>query len=133
MLQMMKQEHLTCEVTTLDKEPRSTGEVRSLRGQELDEVSGGMGNLVAGAVSGVVGGAFAGATYARNSAVSGGYTTSGMIGATVLGAASGFLTGSGLGLIASAVSGTAKGAHVLGVSMVGAGGALQVATGGGSD
>jgi lactobin A/cerein 7B family class IIb bacteriocin len=124
---------MTMAMTTTMNAPTTVGAVRTLRDDELDEVAGGMGNIAAGAVSGVVGGAFAGATYARNAAVNGGYTTSGMVGAVASGVATGFLSGTGLGLIASSIAGTAKGAHVLGVSMVGAGGALQVATGGGSD
>jgi hypothetical protein len=133
MLQMMKQEHLTREVTTLDKEPRSTGEVRSLRGQELDEVSGGMGNLAWGAVGGIVSGAQAGLSYAKTSRMNGNYSTATMVGVTAVGAASGFLTGSGLGLVARAVSGAAGGSVVGGVTAVGAGTVLQVGAGGGSE
>jgi len=119
--------------TTTMTTPTTHCVVRSLRDDELDEVAGGMGNLAWGAVGGVISGAQADLSYAKTSRINGNFSAATMVGVTAVGAASGFLTGSGLGLVARAVAGVAGGSVVGGVSAVGAGTVLQVGAGGGSE
>ena len=124
---------MTMTTTTMMTQPTTVGAVRTMRDDELDEVAGGMGNLAWGAVGGVISGAQAGLSYAKTSRINGNFSAATMVGVTAVGAASGFLTGSGLGLVARAVAGVAGGSVVGGVSAVGAGTVLQVGAGGGSE
>ena len=108
--------------------PRERKGLRSLDDRELDEVVGGAANLVSGGIGAGLGGLAGGAKYALGTAGSGDFSWGSFVAETVRTAVSGFLIGSGSSLIVGAATGAVRGGAVLGVSMVGAGGALEVAS-----
>ena len=102
---------------------------RDLDERELDEVAGGVANLVSGGIGAGMGGLIGGARYAVSSIGTGGFHWGSFAAVTLRTAVTGFLIGSGSSLIAAAATGAIRGGAVLGTSMVGAGGALEVASG----
>ena len=126
---------MKCEVTepvfplrAATASPREHRGLRSLDDRELDEVVGGAANLVSGGIGAGLGGLAGGAKYALSTAGSGDFSWGSFAAETVRTAVSGFLIGSGSSLIVGAATGAVRGGAVLGVSMVGAGGALEVAS-----
>ena len=108
--------------------PREHSGLRSLDDRELDEVVGGAANLVSGGIGAGIGGLVGGARYALNTTGSGTFSWGTFAQEALRTAVSGFLIGTGSSLIVGAATGAVRGGAVLGVSMVGAGGALEVAS-----
>ena len=108
--------------------PRERKGLRSLDDRELDEVVGGAANLVSGGIGAGIGGLVGGARYALNTTGSGTFSWGTFAQEALRTAVSGFLIGTGSSLIVGAATGAVRGGAVLGVSMVGAGGALEVAS-----
>lgn len=109
--------------------PAEHHRARDLNERELDEVAGGVANLVSGGIGAGIGGLIGGARYAVNSMGTGNFGWGSFAAVTLRTAVSGFLIGSGSSLIAAAATGAIRGGAVLGTSMVGAGGALEVSSG----
>jgi lactobin A/cerein 7B family class IIb bacteriocin len=109
--------------------PAEHHRARDLNERELDEVAGGVANLVSGGIGAGIGGLIGGARYAVNSMGTGSFAWGSFTAVTLRTAVTGFLIGSGSSLIAAAATGAIRGGAVLGTSMVGAGGALEVASG----
>lgn len=109
--------------------PAEHHRVRDLNERELDEVSGGAANLISGGIGAGLGGLAGGARYALNTAGKDNFSWGTFAQETVRVAVSGFLIGSGSSLIVGAATGAVRGGAVLGVSMTGAGAALEVASG----
>ena len=108
--------------------PREHRGLRSLDDREMDEVVGGAANLVSGGIGAGIGGLVGGARYALNTTGSGTFSWGTFAQEALRTAVSGFLIGTGSSLIVGAATGAVRGGAVLGVSMVGAGGALEVAS-----
>ena len=109
--------------------PAEHHRARDLNERELDEVAGGAANLITGGIGAGIGGLIGGARYAVNSMGTGSFGWGSFAAVTLRTAVTGFLVGSGTSLIAAAATGTIRGGAVLGASMVGAGGAMEVASG----
>ena len=108
--------------------PAERRRARDLNERELDEVAGGAANLISGGIGAGIGGLVGGARYAANTTGSGNFSWGTFAQETVRTAVSGFLIGTGSSLIVGAATGAVRGGAVLGVSMAGAGGALEVAS-----
>jgi lactobin A/cerein 7B family class IIb bacteriocin len=107
---------------------------RDLNERELDEVAGGVANLVTGSSLALLGGVAAGLEYAGSTFVPGGFSWRTFAATTISATVTGFLVGSGGALL----FGASAGARVFGAGMVGAGYAMHTAKGvdsgsGGSD
>jgi len=109
--------------------PAERRRARDLNERELDEVAGGAANLISGGIGAGIGGLVGGARYAANTTGSGNFSWGTFAQETVRTAVSGFLIGTGSSLIVGAATGAVRGGAVLGVSMTGAGAALEVASG----
>ena len=117
--------------------PAEHHRARDLNERELDEVAGGLG-LPGGAIGAAVGGIGGGFAYAMSTVGVGGFSWARFAGEVAFGAGTGWVIGTGVGLIHASLTGTMKGAHVLGVSMSSAGTLAQgiravPSQGGGSD
>jgi hypothetical protein len=119
---------MTMATTTMMTQPTTVGAVRTLRGDELDEVAGGF-NPITGGVGAGLGGLAGGARYALKTMGTGSFGWGSFASVTIRSAVSGFLIGSGSSLIVAAATGAVRGGAVLGASMVGAGAALEVSSG----
>jgi lactobin A/cerein 7B family class IIb bacteriocin len=102
---------------------------RDLDERELDEVAGGVANLVTGGIGAGIGGLAAGVHYATSTLGTGGFRWGTFASVSLTTAASGFMIGTGVGLVGASLMGVARGAHVLGTSMIGAGVSLEAASG----
>jgi len=109
--------------------PEGHHRVRDLDERELDEVSGGAANLISGGIGAGLGGLVGGAKYAVSTSGTNDFSWGSFAQETLRTAISGFLIGTGSSLIVGAATGAVRGGAVLGGSMVGAGGALEVASG----
>jgi hypothetical protein len=98
---------------------------RDLNERELDEVTGGVANLLTGPAIALLGGVGAGLKYAGSTFVHGGFSWRTFAANTLSAAATGFLFGSGGALIFSA----SAGARLFGFGMVGAGYAFETVSG----
>ena len=103
--------------------------MRELTVEETREVAGGALGLLTGAAGAIIGGGFAGAGYAFDASSQGNFSWGGFAATVATNSAGGFLIGSGTTLIAAAAAGTLRGAAVLGVTMIGVGGAITVSSG----
>ena len=102
---------------------------RNLNERELDEVAGGVANLITGGIGAGIGGLAAGVHYATSTLRTGGFSWGTFAAVSLTSAASGFLIGTGAGLVGSAVMGITRGTHILGTSMIGAGVSIEAASG----
>jgi len=101
--------------------------MRTLTETEVDQVTGGALNFMAGGIGAVGGGLIQGGNYALSSSISGNFSWGAFSVQVLHGSATGFLVGSGATLLHAGVTGALKGGTVAGVSMMGAGGALGIA------
>ena len=107
---------------------------RDLNERELDEVAGGVANLITGSGVALLGGVAAGLEYAGTTFVDGGFSWRTFAATTMSATVTGFLIGSGGALLFSA----SAGARLFGAGMVGVGYAMHTVKGvdsgsGGSD
>ena len=107
---------------------------RDLNERELDEVVGGVANLLTGPGVALIGGVAAGLEYAGSTFVNGGFSWRTFAATSLSAAVTGFLVGSGGALL----FGASAGARLFGAGMVGAGYAMHTVKGvdsgsGGSD
>ena len=109
--------------------PAEHNQARDLNERELDEVSGGAANLISGGIGAGLGGLVGGAKYAVSTSGTNSFSWGTFAQETLRTAVSGFLIGTGSSLIVGAATGAVRGGAVLGSSMVGAGAALEVASG----
>ena len=109
--------------------PAECDRARDLKERELDEVTGGAANLISGGIGAGLGGLVGGAKYAVSTSGANDFSWGAFAQETVRTAVSGFLIGTGSSLIVGAATGAVRGGAVLGGSMVGAGGALEAASG----
>ncbi|MEE4361181.1 MAG: hypothetical protein V2I63_06610 [Pseudomonadales bacterium] len=103
--------------------------MRELTKAEIDRVSGAALQLGSGALVAGLGGLAGGARYAVSTARTGGFSWGGLAVEASQGAVSGFLIGTGATLVGLSARGVMSGAHVAGVSMIGAGAATSAASG----
>ena len=89
--------------------PAEHHKARALNERELDEVSGGVANLISGGIGAGIGGLVGGARYAANTTGSGDFSWGTFAQETVRTAVSGFLIGTGSSLIVGAATGAALG------------------------
>ena len=109
--------------------PAEHNQMRDLNERELDDVSGGAANLISGGIGAGLGGLVGGAKYAVSTSGTNSFSWGSFVQETLRTAVSGFLIGTGSSLIVGAATGAVRGGAVLGSSMVGAGAALEVASG----
>ncbi len=110
--------------TTIMNAPTTPSVVRTLRDDELDGVAGGLG-IVGGMWGAALGGISAGVGYSMSTIGVGGFSWRTFAGEVATTSLNGFLIGSGASLIRASFLGVTKGAHVLGVSVAGAGILMQ--------
>lgn len=115
---------MTMTTTTMMTQPTTVGAVRTLRDDELDDVAGGLG-IVGGMWGAAFGGIAAGVGYSMSTIGVGGFSWRTFAGEVATTSFNGFLVGSGASLVRASFLGLTKGAHVLGVSMAGAGILMQ--------
>ena len=108
--------------------PAEHHQARDLNEHELDEVAGGVANLLTGPAVALLGGVGAGLHYAGSTFRDNSFSWRTFASTTMSAAATGFLIGSGGALI----FGASAGARLFGFGMVGAGYALETTTGVGS-